>query len=401
VKTPAQVVADVGRRLTRTWAVEVTAEVNPAAPRPATVPVPAWPHDFPLGEPASSVLAKDFAAVVTEVSAWRAWADDRGLALRFRDRRVLGTAQVLPTHVQVPDLDTAARLCGPPWLQRLVQARGRASVLAHRYPHLVEPARTLAAAVPLGDVDFDLACRAGDWFAGHDASGLTPRQVPIEGLHAKWLNTRRALVRELAGVEDLRLLPDHPARIHFTYLDPSYRASRGRVHDSATVGDPVVLPYRPQVVVISENKDTAIHFPELAGGVSVEGVGRGGRTAAAFSWIATAPAVLYWGDMDVDGLEILDGFRAAGVPATSVLMSCAAFDTWGRFGTNVDQRGRPLESRPPRPVPHLTPDESALYHRLISPGWAGHRRVEQERIPLAVAGAEVRRLLGLGNGEEG
>jgi hypothetical protein len=40
-------------------------------------------------------------------------------------------------------------------------------------------------------------------------------------------------------------------------------------------------------------------------------------------------------------------------------------------------------------VPHLTEAERALYHRLISPDWTGHRRVEQERIPLSVALEQV------------
>jgi hypothetical protein len=93
--------------------------------------------------------------------------------------------------------------------------------------------------------------------------------------------------------------------------------------------------------------------------------------------------------MDVDGLEILDGFRAAGVPAASILMDPAAYEAWERFGTNVDKTGKPLGPRPPRPVPHLTEAERALYHRLISPDWTGHRRVEQERIPLSVALEQV------------
>jgi hypothetical protein len=227
--------------------------------------------------------------------------------------------------------------------------------------------------------------RKPHWFATHDATGLTPRQVPIEGLHAKWLNTRQSLVRELAGVADLRLQPRHPARIHFTYLDPAYRCTGRRVHDSATIGDPMTLPYRPRVVVISENKDTAIRFPELKGGISVEGVGRGGSTAAAFDWIVSAAAVFYWGDMDADGLEILDGFRAAGIPAVSILMNPDAYQRWRRFGTNIDPRGRPLEPREPRQVPHLTHDESRLYHHLVSPEWSGPRRIEQERIPLTEA----------------
>jgi hypothetical protein len=258
---------------------------------------------------------------------------------------------------------------------------------------LSTPSRVISATDSFTDVDFDLLCRAADWFASHDATGLTPRQVPIEGLHAKWLNTRHSLVRELAAVEALNLLPPHPAHLHFTYLDPTHRAASRRWHDSATVGDAMAPAYRPQIVVISENKDTAIHFPPLDGAISVEGVGRGGATAAAIDWLRDAPAVFYWGDMDADGLEILDGFRAAGIAATSILMNLNAYETWERFGTNTDARGNPLKVRDPRAVPHLTVEEAALYHHLINPAWQRHRRIEQERIPLDVAAAEVHRLL--------
>jgi hypothetical protein len=380
MRTPEQLLADVERRLKNTWAAALA----------GTETAPVWPHAFPVGELTSAELATDFPATMRQVAAWRDWEAQHGTRLTYRTRRVSGTDQELPTHVHVPDLDIAARLCAGEWPDRLARGRQRSAFLADRYRHLTKPDRTLAAVDKLSDVDFDLLCRAADWFAAHDATGLTPRQVPIAGLHAKWLNTRQALVRDLAGVEDLQLAPRHPARLHFTYLDPSHRAAGGRVHDSATVGDRVQLPYRPEVVIISENKDTAIHFPQVPAGVSVEGVGRGGGTAAAFEWIARAPRVIYWGDMDADGLEILDGFRAAGVPAMSFLMDPATYEAWERFGTNLDPQGKPLGPRPPRPVPHLTDAERALYHQLISPNWTRHRRIEQERIPLSVALEQVR-----------
>lgn len=381
MKTPELVLADVERRLARTWADAVVADASGKEPLDG----PAWPHAFPLGQPTSADLAQRFSSVVGQVGTWRAWARQHDVALAFRARRVVGTEQELPTHLHIPDVDTAARLCAGDWAARLERGRGRAAVLRDRYPHVAGNGRVLAGVDPLSDLDFDLLCRAADWFTTGDARGLTPRQVPIEGMQAKWLNTRHALVRALAAVEDLGLLPPHPARIHFTYLDPDHRAGGGRVHDSATAGDRVALPYEPQVVLISENKDTAIHFPVLSGGIAVEGVGKGGATAAAFAWLTRAPQIFYWGDMDADGFEILDGFRAAGVPARSLLMTLEAYETWERYGTNLDPRGRPLGSKPPQPLPHLTTNERELYHRLISPDWSRHRRVEQERIPLETA----------------
>nr|WP_233258180.1 Wadjet anti-phage system protein JetD domain-containing protein [Micromonospora sp. S4605] len=352
-----------------------------------------WPCPFPLGQPSSASLADDFARAAGWAATWRSWSAAHDTSLRRRTRRVLGTEQELPTHLVVATVDEAARLCGSSWPDRLERGRRRADLLAARFPHLVEAevlASTVAAVDELGEVDFDLLCRAGQWFAAHDATGLTPRQVPIEGLHAKWLNHRRSLVRRLSGRDDLGLLPPHPPRVHFTYLDPAHLAAGRRRHDSATIGDRALPAYQPQVVVISENKDTAIHFPELPGGISVEGVGRGAGAIAALPWLTAAPHIVYWGDMDADGLEILNEFRAAGIPAVSMFMDPAAYATWERFGTNEDARGRPLRARAPRTVPFLTEPEASLYRSLTSAEWNRPRRVEQERIPLAVAVAHVR-----------
>jgi hypothetical protein len=413
MKTPDQILADVERRLLNTWARCVADPADPASPsvempEPTSLstdppaeqdggPSTPWPHAFPLGQLPSTRLAADFTAAADLAATWRAWSSAHGTSLRTRTRRVHNTDQQLPTHLIVADVDQAARLCGSRWLQRLERGRQRVALLAGRFPHLAEVgllSGTVAAVDELSDVDFDLLSRAGVWFASHDATGLTPRQVPIEGLHAKWLNNRLGLIRRLSARDELGLLPTHPPRVHFTYLDPAHLAAGARRHDSATIGDRALPAYRPRVVVISENKDTAIHFPELDGGVSVEGVGRGGATIAALPWLTAAEHIFYWGDMDADGLEILNEFRAAGIPATSLFMDVSAFAQWERFGTNVDVRGRPLQARTPRPVPFLTEPEADLYQCLTSDDWSRHRRVEQERIPLDVAVSAVRRIMG-------
>ena len=192
--------------------------------------------------------------------------------------------------------------------------------------------------------------------------------------------------------DDLALAPPHPPRVHLTYLDPGHRAAGGRWHDAVTIGDAMTPAYRPELVIISENKDTAIHFPPRARAISVEGVGRGAGAVAAVDWLAQAPTVIYWGDMDADGLEILNEFRAAGIAAHSMFMDPSAYQRWERFGATVDPHGRPLEADARHPVPHLTDDERRLYDSLTDPAWPGVRRIEQERIPLALALAEVERL---------
>jgi hypothetical protein len=237
------------------------------------------------------------------------------------------------------------------------------------------------------DLDFALLCSTADWFRRHGQSArdLTPRQVPVPGLQAKWLNSRHKLIATLADLRDLGLLLPQPARIHFTYLDPDHRATGGRWHDSASVGDVMTPAYKPRIVIITENKDTAVGFPPVPGGVSVEGAGTGGSTPAAIDWLHDSPRIIYWGDMDTDGLTILNQYREAGLDVASILMDIPTYDTYSDFGTNFDVKGNPIKVSTRRDLAKLTDNERALYERLTDPVWTGYRRIEQERIPLGAA----------------
>ncbi len=395
MKTPAAVTKDVERRLVNHWHSEIVGAAEGAQRT--------FPHAFPLGRAASADLRADYAAVHALTVTWQGWAKAHGAELTYTSRIAKGgTRQVVPTHVLVTSVDQAAAIVGSGWQERLARGRDRLAVLLDRSRTLnqADAGRVLRLVDGYADVDFALLLRVMEWYRADPslARGLTPRQVPIPGVHAKWLQAHRPAVLALTGLEDLGLLPAHPARIHFTYLDPVHRVSGQRVHDSATVGDAFSPAYRPEVVVISENKDTAIHFPELAGGISVEGVGRGGRTVAAFEWIRHAPTVVYWGDMDRDGYEILNGYRMDFErDLDSILMDSVTYEEFELFGTNHDQNGRDLVVGAPRVVDRLRADELAVYQRLLDPKHTGHRRIEQERIPLATALAEVERVVGQRN----
>lgn len=141
-------------------------------------------------------------------------------------------------------------------------------------PHRGQVATALRIAARLDAVDFDLALTTTQWFADNPGAwaGLTPRQIPVAGLHAKLLDTHKPLLKVLACSDDLTFA-ERGTRVYWTYLDPNYRSTGGRLHDSLTLGDNVPLPYEPSVVLVVENKDTSILFPEMAGAVVVEGNG--------------------------------------------------------------------------------------------------------------------------------
>jgi hypothetical protein len=68
-------------------------------------------------------------------------------------------------------------------------------------------------------------------------------------------------------------------------------------------------------------------------------MGHGGATGASFPWLRKCPNLFYWGDIGAAGFEILDGFRAAGLAVTSVLMDLPTYERYEQFGTSTDARG--------------------------------------------------------------
>jgi hypothetical protein len=122
--------------------------------------------------------------------------------------------------------------------------------------------------------------------------------------------------------------------------------------------------------------------------IAVEGAGFGGAQAiASFDWLTAAPHIIYWGDMDASGFEIMDRFRQAGLTVRTILMDLPTFEEYERFGTSTDARGNPIGMPVRQNLLHLTDSEQAAYDKLE---WTRVRRVEQERVPLTVALAKVR-----------
>lgn len=99
--------------------------------------------------------------------------------------------------------------------------------------------------------------------------------------------------------------------------------------------------------------------------------------------------MLYWGDIDADGFEIVNALRAAGLGVRSMLMDMATYERYEVFGSWTDRAGRPLRLSPAKSLPWLTESERELYGSISDPGWSRVRRIEQERISLDTASAAV------------
>ena len=374
MKSITGVVKDINRRLDDDWHLAAAAGEG------------RWPQRISLlGELRQPALEADFDRYRRWALEWQEWEAVNPAEVERVNRSVRGTSQRLPVRVKIAD--DLCRGVGGEWPARLARGRTRHDVLTASFPGR-GLAKVVRAVDGFSDVDFELLISTALWFKDHDANGLTPRQVPITGLHSKWLNTNRYIVADLAGRADLGLIANRPSRVHFGYLDPAWK---GRRFDISTVGDEGALPaYHPSLIVICENRDTAQLFPQLPGGIAIEGDGLAAAgILSRITWITDCPQIIYWGDIDSAGYEILNSLRASGVPARSVLMDSAAYEAYEHFGTFIDHRGRPIPCSPRKDLTELAEHELAVYHQLTDPEWTRVRRIEQEKIPLADGLAQV------------
>lgn len=354
MKLPADAVTAVERRLATCWHLCLAGDAS------------WWPYRFPLGRPTRDTVTHQFGQVQRWAFDWQEWADRHNLTLQWEGRLSGASHDRLPTHLLVPDVDTAAGLALG-WRQRLARGRDRYATFTTRFPGA--PAAPVVRAVDeWTDVDVSLLLAAADWFHANPSSGLTARQVPVEGLHSKWLAGHGSQVLALTGLDTLGLTEPRSTAVHFTYLDPEHVAAGGRRHDSVVPGDTTRPAYLPQLVLVCENKDSAIVFPDLPRAVAVQGGGKAGPALIpVIDWIAAAPNVIYWGDLDAAGFEILNSYRQAGLDVRTILMDLPTLEEYRRFAATSDTKGRLLQREPRRDLPHLTSAEREAYEAITDP----------------------------------
>jgi Uncharacterized protein conserved in bacteria C-term(DUF2220)/Uncharacterized protein conserved in bacteria N-term (DUF3322) len=330
---------------------------------------------------------------------WREFNDQlpTGAELVRKTVTIRGVAGDFPALLST-DLDGAVALIADtlpePSTVDIDRARALASAI-QTVSAILTPA-TLRAVYRLPAIDVDVLIKAVTWLRRQpDASTWTLRQLPIPGMHTKWLDTHGALLRDVAGRDVRDEVRPRLTVIHLTYVDPQYAESGRRRHDAWTTGDVHDIAYQPRLVLVVENRDSRLWFPPISDTIVVEG---GGKAAAALlanvPWIRAADHVVYWGDIDADGYAILDQFRATlaepvpgGAPAkpvTSILMDATDLHHYSQHGVNHDKAGRPIKSSSVC-LSHLTEAETIAYNTVATAGPTTFRRIEQEAIPLTHA----------------
>lgn len=340
-------------------------------------------YAWPLQPPTEREMADDPEQVAAWVGQWRAAERRTGIKLEWVQRRWSSFgSQSLPNRVVVTGAPAIAAMAGhaATW-DRLCAVVRR---LRAKWPDtdylgdaLTARAKALTA---LGDPDLDRLIALVDWLVAHPDSQLLPRQLPVPGLDTKWYERHHRVVHSLAaaitGSSDVGLAGE-AQRFRVRILDPALAISE-LTDFTATVAELAKLDRAAPSVLIIENLTSLAALPEFDGMIALHGRGFAVTQLAQIPWVTGAPVLLYWGDLDSYGFEILKRCRAALPQSRSVLMDRR---TLARFRERAGTEPRPYRAE----IDTLTPEEAATLATLRE----SDARLEQERIDPAYAIAGI------------
>lgn len=343
------------------------------------------PIVLPIKGPNSDDLLHRFEDVRKWAAGFEADADE---SLQIRYRTVGGRhvgANRIPARVEVADFESLCSLLGT---AAEVQVLDR----------LLETTRTALPAVEAWAADHPLVVlenrevwprllAATDWIARTDTRRTYVRQIDVEGVDTKFVERHQKVLSELllgvlpaesvdaSAVEFSRRFGflSKPQYTRLRILDPAVSPfPTGVTEVSLRTEELAGLPVPAATVFVIENEVTYLALPPVPHSVAVFGSGFASAGLASVPWLATCE-VLYWGDIDTYGFEILSRLRGRLPHIKSILMDRRTLlshrDHWSD------------ESSPTRrPLPHLTEAEQSLYQDLISDVHGMGVRLEQERV---------------------
>jgi len=361
-----------------------------------------WPWRLSLGSPTEAEVQDGMDAVRAWVAAWS--EPNKSISYPFQVERVERSwpkmgRQHLPSHVVFSSpLDVALAIGKQSDWNIVVD---RAASLAGAFPALARHrvlAKHYETLARYADDDFARLRSLLIWTEQRKPSNLYLRQLPIEGLHTKWIETRRQLVRDLllalrpisegVGVPDLESLlglKRQEPRMRLRVLCSRLRAKMGGLTDvEAPVSDIARLPIEPSRVLIVENQETALALPDMDDVVVIFKLGMAVALLREVPWIRICSKVMYWGDVDTHGFLMLHRARQVIPQLQSVLMDVKTLE---------DARHLAVQEQTQASVPAdsmLVASERQVLDGLLSGRWGERFRLEQERLEWAWALAEVR-----------
>lgn len=258
------------------------------------------------------------------------------------------------------------------------------SHLRERYPQLESWIRSHRKELIDAAAEIESLVAVVDYFVAHPRPERFARELPL-AVDTKFIERNQRLLRAWLDI----VLPPHAIRAdeeHFArrfglryveqpiwirYLDDGLKTRSGMPWSE------FALPLRelanqPLVcdrVIIVENQVPLRTLPSLTNAIAIGGLGNGVTDLRYVTWLSSRD-VWYWGDLDVEGFDILSRLRTLLPHVRSFLMDAETLTRWhADFAT-------PGTGRDSVPA-HLTEEESTACRHCATK----NLRIEQERIP--------------------
>ncbi len=225
--------------------------------------------------------------------------------------------------------------------------------------------------------------QVAQYFMSHPWPDCYARQIPVS-VDTKFIQRHRTTLRQWLDV----LLPSSAIDVNETAFERRFGLRDGQEHRAIRILDPqlrseldlpfdelslplrslATLPVRNATVVIVENNLNLLTLPTVARAIGIRGEGNSVNRLEQLRWL-DVNRILYWGDIDVEGLIILSRLRNLFPHVESVMMD---METIRRHkGLLGDGTG----SRAAAPT-NLTVAEADVFEFCLRE----NRRLEQERI---------------------
>jgi len=355
------------------------------------------------------IAADTVLSLLGEIRAWNeAWdaafrggagergAGESGATVCWRDRtmRLVGSVRT-PRAVVFSDAAAIARWIGRAEAAAFALAVARIGRLADLDPRLGEAMPGLwREIVALDECDMGGFLRLLAWRRDNPDLVCAVREIPVKGLHTKWVEGHVALVgRALDALDLLRpinsagLTGAAAALARIGFLRESAQTIDMRFHPEdfslPFAGSRLALPpsemtARPQGidrVLVIENRTTYLGLAPARGVLVMLGDGAAAISAlAAIDWL-DAVDLAYWGDCDGAGYWILDRVRASRPAARSIMMDMKTVSACRAMCVP-----EPSAAGVSGALGRLTLDEACAREAIAAAGL----RLEQERIPAAL-----------------
>lgn len=338
------------------------------------------PIEIPCDKKASDTIAEyqkefnDIRSLSKEVKGYGYTIDWKTVKTKM-----LGT-QGLPSKIKFETAEDFERFLQK--VKEVVDFRKNVALINGKFPELQYWIERYPHKVIDNSEEWSDILKVLDYFSKNPQPKLYIRELPIE-VHTKFIEQHKAVIGELLDIVIKEYIntneKEFEKRYNLRYDEPMVRMrlldrtlAKTLFYGLDDITIPVSQFLQLQIptskVYIVENKVNFLTFPFVANSIVIWGKGYGVASIKESEMLKNAE-LIYWGDLDAQGFEILSQFRSYFAQVKSLLMDKTTFDKY--FENDL---GTPSKVNVGL---NLITEEDYLYQYIK----ANNYRLEQEKIP--------------------